>query len=129
MDYLKKTILPIFLTGIWINISETIKWELLIKFYWIEYYQNVNLVFPSDFVNIIVWMIWGFMCGITIFTFSRKFTILQTTLMSWFVAFVMMWVVVWNIGVLPTKMLLFNIPLSLFEAFIGALICNRISGK
>ncbi len=127
MHYLKKIILPIFLTGLWINISETIRWELAIKYYWIENHQNLGLVFPNEIVNIIIWVIWGFMFAFTIFVLSRKFTLIQTTLMSWFVAFVMMWFVVWNVGILPIGMLWINAPLSLLETFVGSLICKKLS--
>ena len=125
MNYLKKIILPVFLTGLWINFSETIRWELVIKYYWIENHQNLGLTFPNEFVNIIMWMIWGFMFAFTIFVLSRKYTLLQTTSMSWFVAFVMMWVVVWNVGILPIGMLWINAPLSFFESFVGTLICRK----
>ncbi|MBE9510439.1 MAG: hypothetical protein IMY71_06135 [Bacteroidetes bacterium] len=129
MGHLKKTILPILLTGIWLNISGTIKWIFFIESYWIEKYKNMKLVFPTELINNITWMIWGFLFATTIFILSKKFNLIQTTLISWFVAYVMMWVIVWNVGVLPTGMLWINVPLSLFEAFIGALICKRLSNK
>lgn len=126
MGYFKKTILPIFLVGLWINISETIRWLFLIKAYWIEHYQNLNLILPDEPVNGITWMIWGFLYASMMFILSKKFNILQTALLSWFVAFVLMWIVVWNIGVLPTGMLWINAPLSLIEAYIAAFICKRL---
>lgn len=125
MGLIKKIIVPILITGIWINVSETVRWMFLVESYWLEKYQNLNLVFPDETINIITWMIWGFFHATVIFILSRRYNLLQTTFLSWFVAFVMMWVIVWNIGVLPTGMLWFNIPLSLFEAFIGAYICIR----
>ena len=127
MTYFKKTILPILLTGIWINVSITIGWMLILERYWIEKYQSINIVFPTGLTNNIVWMIWGFMYGIAIFILSKKFSVLQTTLLGWFAAFAMMWVIVWNIGVLPTGMLLFNIPNTLFVTFIGAWICKKFN--
>ena len=121
----KKTILPILLTGIWINISETIRWELLIKFYWIKQYENLGLIFPNELSNGITWMIWGFLFAAVIFVLSKKFTAIQTALFAWFTVFVMMWLVVWNVGILPTGMLWFNAPLGLIEAYIATLICKR----
>jgi hypothetical protein len=56
----------------------------------------------------------------------KKYTLLQTTIFFWFVAFAMMWVVVWNVGVLPAGMLWINIPLSLLETFIGSIICIKL---
>ena len=127
MTYLKKTILPILLTGIWVNVSITIGWMLILESYWIEKYQSMNLVFPTELTNNIVWMIWGFMLATIIFILSKKFSPLQTTLISWFMAFAMMWVIVWNVGVLPTGMLLFNVPFTLIVTYIGALISKKIS--
>lgn len=125
MKNVKRILVPIFIVGLWINISETIRWIFLIEPYWIEKYKQLNIVFPDETINMIVWMIWGFFFATTIFIMSRKFSLLQTTIFSWFVAFAMMWVVVWNVGVLPTGMLWFNVPLSLLEAFVGAYICTR----
>jgi len=127
MTYFKKTILPIILIGLWINISITIGWMLILEGYWVEKFQSLNLVFPTELINNITWMIWGFMLATIIFVISKKFTVFQTTFLAWFVAFVMMWTIVWNIGVLPTGMLLFNIPFTLIVTYIGALICKKIS--
>ena len=129
MTYFKKTILPIILIGLWINISITIGWMLILEGYWIGKYQSMNLVFPTGLMNNIAWMIWGFMLATIIFIFLKKFSLWQTTFLAWFVAFIMMWVIVWNIGVLPTGMLLFNIPNSFFVTFIGAWICKRLTSE
>jgi len=129
MEHLKKTVAPILLAGIWLNVSGTIRWIYLIEPYWLEKYNYLNLVFPSAAINNITWMIWGFMFAMVIFILSRKFNIIQTTLLSWFMVYVMMWVVVWNVGVLPTGMLWVNIPLSFLDAFVGAFICIKLSNK
>jgi hypothetical protein len=125
MRILKKIIVPILVTGIWINISETVRWMFLVESYWLEKYQILNLTFPNETINMIAWMLWGFFHATVIFILSRRYNLFHTAVLSWFVAFVMMWLVVWNVGVLPTGMLWFNIPLSLLEAFIGAYICIR----
>jgi len=125
MKCFKKTILPILLAGIWINIFETIRWELLIKSYWIEQYENLGLIFPEGLKNNITWMIWGFLFAAIIFVLSKKFTAIKSALIAWFTVFVMMWVVMWNIAILPTGLLWTNAPLSLIEAYIAALICKR----
>ena len=125
MKTFKNVILPILITGIWINISETVRWVLIIENYWIEKYDSLNLAFPNETTNMIIWMVWGFLFATSIFILSKKFSVFQTTLLSWMMAFVMMWIVVWNVGVLPLEMLWINIPLSLLEAFIGAIICIK----
>ena len=125
MKIIKKTVLPILLTGIWINISETIRWVFLIESYWIEHYQQLGIVFPTGPVTGIIWMIWGFMFASIIFILTRKFTLLQTTLLSWSFVFVMLWIVLGNVNMLPAGMLWIVVPLSLLEAYVGAWICKR----
>lgn len=125
MENLKKTILPILITGIWINLSETLRWLFFIKSYWVEHFEKLGLVYSEEPINLIMWMIWGFLFATLIFILSKKFTVFQTTLLSWLSVFVMMWVVVWNIGVLPVDMLWYNAPISFVEIFIGALICRK----
>jgi hypothetical protein len=40
-----------------------------------------------------------------------------------------MWVVIWNLNVLPLGLLYFAVPMSLFEAFVAAWIIKRLVGK
>ena len=129
MSHLKKTILPILLIGIWLNVAITIGWLFILEGYWIEKYNSLNLVFPTGLINNITWMIWGFMLATIVFILSKKFNTLQTTFLVWFVAFPMMWIIVWNVGVLPTEMLLFNVPFTFIVTYIGTLICKRLAQK
>jgi hypothetical protein len=69
-------------------------------------------------------MVWGFLFASVIYILARKYSLIQTTLLSWIMVFVMMWMVVWNVGVLPVKMLWFNAPLSILETGIAAYICR-----
>ncbi len=99
MNVLKKTILPIFLATVWISISEFARNEFLLKSYWTEHYQSLGLVFPSEPINGAVWGLWSLCFAIGVFIFS----LMQTTLLSWFVAFVLMWISSGNMGVLPFR--------------------------
>ena len=125
MKPFRKIILPIFLATIWISISEFVRNEYLLKSYWTEHYGNLGMVFPSEPVNGAVWGVWSLLFASAIFFISRKFTLVQTTFLSWFMAFVMMWVVIGNMGVLPAGMLVYAIPLSLLEAFVAAWIIRK----
>ena len=127
MNYFKKTVLPVLLAGIWVNLSEFLRNEFLLKEYWTNHYAQMNQTFPSEPVNGIIWMIWGFMFAIVVFILSRKFNLLQTTLLSWFVGFVLMWLVIWNLNVLPIGIMYFAFPLSLLEAFLASWICHKLS--
>jgi len=129
MQYFKKTIIPILSATIWISISEFLRNELFLKSYWTEHYNNLGLVFPSEPLNGAVWGLWSMLFAIAIFMISKKFSLLQTTLLSWFVAFVLMWVVIWNMNVLPQGLLYIAAPLSLFETFLATWIIKKLSIK
>ena len=129
METIKEMILPILLTTIWISISEFVRNEFLLKSYWTEHYENLGLVFPSEPINGAVWGLWSLCFAIVIFIIAKKFTLLQTALISWFLGFVLMWLVVGNMNVLPFGILPFAIPLSLLEAYIASLIIKKMSHK
>jgi hypothetical protein len=126
---MKNTILPILLATIWISISEFVRNEILLKTYWTKHYQSLGLKFPSEPINGAVWGLWSFLFTIAIYFISKKFSLLQTTFLSWFVAFVLMWVVIGNMGVLPYNILNFAIPLSLLEAFLASFIIKKLAIK
>lgn len=122
MATLKKTVLPIFLATVWISTSEFVRNELIVKSYWTGHYKSLGLIFPSEPINGAVWGLWSLLFAVAIFIISKKFSLLHTTLLSWFVGFVLMCVVIGNMGVLPNGILLVAIPLSLLEAFLASYI-------
>lgn len=126
---IKKTILPILLATIWISTSEFVRNTFLIHNYWTEHYQKLGLTFPEQPINGAVWGIWSLCFSIVIFIISKKFSLLQTTLLSWFIGFVLMWLVIGNMGVLPFGILIYAIPLSLLEAFLASLIISKFSER
>lgn len=129
MKFLRKTALPIILATAWIGFSEFLRNELLFKSYWVEYYRAMGLTFPSEMINNAMWGVWSLCLAIAIYVISRKFGLLMTTLLSWWVGFVLMWLVIGNMGVLPFKLLYFAVPWSLLEAFVASWIIIATSGK
>jgi len=127
MNLQSQNIIAVILTGIWVNASEFFRNEVLLKTYWIDHYRSLGMTFPSEPLNGMIWVAWGFLFAIAIYLISRKFNLIQTTLISWFMAFVLMWVVTWNLNVLPSAILIYAVPLSLLEAFIGSYICIKMS--
>jgi hypothetical protein len=127
MNPQSRNIIAIILTGIWVNASEFFRNEVLLKTYWINHYRSLGMTFPSEPLNGMIWVAWGFLFAIAIYIISRKFDLIKTTLISWFMAFVLMWIVTWNLNVLPNAILIYAVPLSLLEAFIGSYICIKMS--
>jgi hypothetical protein len=124
---MKKSVLPIILATVWISISEFVRNEFIVKSYWTGHYEKLGLVFPAEPINGAIWGLWSLLFAIAIFIISKKFTLLQTTFLSWFVGFVLMWVVAWNLGVLPIGILIIAVPLSLLEAFVASIIIKKLS--
>lgn len=122
---MKKTILSVFLAGIWISLSEFIRNEFLLKSFWTAHYEKLGMVFPSEPINGAVWGIWSICFATLIYFISRHYSLLQTTAISWFAGFVLMWLVVGNMNVLPFGILPFAIPLSILEAFVASWLVMR----
>jgi hypothetical protein len=129
MATLRRTVLPILLATIWISISEFVRNTFILHHYWTEHYSTLGMTFPEQPVNGAVWGIWSLCFAIATFIFSRKFTLVQTTLLSWFVGFVLMWLVIGNMGVLPFGILFYAVPLSVLEAFVASFIIFKLSGR
>lgn len=129
MKTFKQIILPILLATIWISISEFIRNEFVVKSYWTEHYKSLGLVFPSEPINGAIWGLWSLFFAFTIFIISKKFSLIQTIFFSWFIGFVLMWVVIGNLGVLPFGLLYIAVPLSLLEAFIASYIIHKLKTK
>lgn len=128
MKIFKNIFLPILLATIWISLSEFARNELILKSYWTDHYEGMGLVFPSEPINGAIWGVWSLLFAVSIYLISRKFGLGQTTLISWLVGFVLMWVVTGNMGVLPFGILYFAVPLSVLEAFLASWIIVKLSG-
>jgi hypothetical protein len=124
-----RAILAILSATVWISISEFVRNQFLLHSFWTDHYKKLGLVFPSESVNGAVWGIWSLFMAISVFLIAKKFSLLQTTLIVWFMAFAMMWLAIGNLGVLPYGILLYAIPLSLLEAFLATLIVSQFKDK
>jgi hypothetical protein len=122
----KKTILPVLIATLWISISEFVRNEFMLKSYWTDHYEGLGLVFPSEPLNGAVWGIWSMCFAIGIYIIATKFSLIQTTFLAWFLGFVLMWLVTWNMEVLPLGILVLAIPLSLLEAFLASFIIKKL---
>lgn len=122
---MKKATLSIIISTIWISISEFIRNSFLVHGYWISHYQKLNMEFPEKPLNGAVWGIWALCFSIAIYIISRKFSFIQTTFLSWLMGFVLMWLVIGNLAVLPINTLFLAVPLSFLETFIATYIIKK----
>ena len=126
---MKRIIMAVAVSGIWINTSEFARNEVLFKRYWLEKYESLGLVFPSATVNNIMWAVWGFVLAGCVVFLARKLTLIGTTLLAWMMAFLMMWIVIWNLSVLPVRLLSVAVPWSIAEVAVAVLIAKKILGR
>lgn len=124
---MKKAIVPVLLATVWISISEFVRNEFVLKSYWIEHYQKLGLNFPSEPANGAVWGVWSLCFAIAIYLIAKKFSLIETTFLAWWVGFVLMWLVIGNLNVLPYGILPVAVPLSVLEAFLASYIVHRFS--
>lgn len=124
---MKKAIVPVLLATVWISISEFVRNEFVLKSYWIEHYQKLGLNFPSEPANGAVWGVWSLCFAIAIYLIAKKFSLIETTFFAWWVGFVLMWLVIGNLNVLPYGILPVAVPLSVLEAFLASYIVHRFS--
>ena len=123
---MKKTFLAVLLSGTWISLSEFIRNELIFKHYWIEHFKSLGLNFPSETINNAMWGLWSFiLAGLIVFLVTRLKKV-ETITVTWIFSFLCMWIVMGNLNVLPFKLLVFAVPLSLLEVFIAELIARKI---
>jgi hypothetical protein len=87
----------------------------------------MGLVFPSEPINGAIWGLWSLLFAVAILIILKRFSLWETIFLSWFVAFVLMWVVTGNMGVLPLGILIYAVPLSLLETFVAVFIIKKIA--
>lgn len=85
----------------------------------------MGLEFPSKPINGAVWGLWAIIFSILIYVITKKFTPMQTFALCWTLGFVLMWLVIGNLGVLPYKILLLAVPMSMIEVAVAILIIKR----
>ena len=122
---MKKYLLAILVAGVWMNVSEFIRNEFVIKHVRVDGFNAIGLPFPSEPVNGAVWGLWAFLLVSVLALLTTKLDVLKSTVISWLLGFVLLWIALWNIGVLPSGLLYWAIPWSFVEVYVAALICSR----
>lgn len=122
---MKKTLLPIALAGIWITISEFARNEILFKTYWVSHYSSLGLKFETLPLNGFLWFAWSICLAYLVFRLLEKFSFEESVALAWLPSFLMMWITIYNLQVLPLPLLVYALPLSLIEVLVAAFIINK----
>ena len=121
-----RTILATFAAAVWISLSEFVRNSLMFHTLWEEKYQTLGLTFPNAPVNGMIWGLWSLVYAALITIISCRFSLKETIALAWVFGFVLMWLVIGNLGVLPFGLLVYAVPLSLLEAALASWIARAI---
>jgi hypothetical protein len=125
---MRKFCLAVVVSGVWMNLSEFVRNEFVIKHVWVKGFEEIGLSFPSAPINGVVWVIWTFIFCAVLTVLNMKFNALKSTVICWVTGFGLLWIAMWNIGILPKGLLYWAVPWSFVEVYVAAFICNRIVG-
>lgn len=125
----KSSLKPILLAALWIGFSEFVRNQVLFTSYWVDHYRNMGLEFPASPINGIVWMLWSAVFASLIYILRDTFTQLETIALGWVIGFVLMWLVIGNLAVLPYTLLWFAIPLSVVEVYGAVWVMDHTQSK
>ena len=125
----RRYISAILAAGVWMNLSEFVRNELLLKHYWTDGFEKIGLEFPSAPINGAVWGIWALVFVTLLIWLLQRFDVWRSTAISWIFGFVLLWLAIWNLGVLPESILLWAVPWSLVEVYVAAVIGQRFMSK
>jgi len=123
---MKKRCLLLLLATSWIGFSEFLRNEFFFKSLWLIHYENLGLRFETSILNGILWFVWSFFLATILFYLLQKFSLIKTIILSWISSFLMMWITAYNLQVLPLKLLVFAIPLSVLELVVAALLLKKV---
>ena len=91
---MRKLVLATLAAGIWVNVNEFLRNELLLKRVWVDKFDSLGLLFPAEPVNGALWVLWGFIFAACIVAVARNSTFVSATALSWVFGFVLMWIVI-----------------------------------
>jgi hypothetical protein len=122
-----RPLLAILAATVWISLNEFLRNQLVLIDHWTQHYAAMGLTFPGEPINGAVWGIWSLCFAVVIFVMARRFSLLETSVLAWGAGFVLMWLVVGNLGMLPMSILPYAIPWSMVEAFGAVWIVKKLA--
>ncbi len=119
----------------WINISEVLRYFLLVMPRVKSFFQNRSGIAEMDLGIFSIWGLWDtLLTAILVFVFwiyaksfgNNRKAIWVSGIIVWFAVFVIFWVATANMGLSSWNILLITLPLSLFEMIVGAWFSSKL---
>lgn len=121
------------IAGIWINISEVVRYFALVMPMVREAFPQIVNVAPMDLGVFAVWAVWDTILVLAVAGFvwiyldrfgaSTRNSLLAATF-AWAAIFVILWLGVWNMGLTTPSIVAIALPLAWLELAVAALIVN-----
>jgi hypothetical protein len=132
---LKQFIFTTLIVSIWINISETFRYFVIVKPMMREYLSMLPGVIPINWVIFASWGVWDtILTAMVVFVYwlvAQRFgnnlmsTIIAATT-SWTLFFLLFWLGLINMGLSPVSLTFIPLPLALLEMFVACWISSKL---
>lgn len=124
---MKRIAIAILTATIWISVSEFVRNQIIFLSSWEDHYASKGLVFETMPINGAVWGIWSLLFAFILYKLLKKYTFIETLALGWIIGFVLMWLVIGNLGVLPYSILWYAVPLSIIETAGAIYLINKFN--
>lgn len=121
-----RTVVAVLAITTWVSINEFVRNQVVLAEHWTSHYAELGLTFPAAPLNGAVWGLWALLFAVVVVWLAQRYALWAVGLTAWWVGFLLMWVVIGNLGVLPVDILPVAVPWSLVEAFGAAWIARRL---
>jgi hypothetical protein len=121
-----RTAIAVLASAAWVSFHEFLRNQALLIDHWTGHYEALGLAFPDTPLNGALWGAWGLCFSIALLLLSTRFSLVEAAALGWFCGFVLMWIVVGNLGALPFGVLPYAVPWSLVEVFGAVWLIRRI---
>lgn len=110
-----RPIYAVLAATVWISINEFLRNQVLLIDHWKAHYEALGLTFPQEPHNGALWGVWALCFATVLLVVSRRFDFVATLGLGWSFGFLLMWIVVGNLGMLPLGVLPYAVPWSVVE--------------
>ena len=121
-----RPLLTILVTSFWISASEFFRNQILLNNQWASHFESLGISFPQSAINGMLWGVWSLAYALLIYLLAKRMSFKETFFIAWLAGFVLMWLVIGNLSVLPIKILWLAIPLSILETYIAIWITKKL---
>lgn len=115
--------------GLWMTFVQFFQNQLLFLGVWQDHFRGLGLGFTTTPVNGILWTVWSILQALLVRELLKTREIVPAVLIGWLTSFVMMWCTLYNLRVLPLKLLVVAVPISLAGTYASALIINHFEPR